>query len=432
MDAASAERESGETDTESDIAAESDAQASPLPPFISKLSELVNDPSTQSLVRWSEEHHGNAFVVWDPVEFSATVLPKHFKHSNFCSFVRQLNIYGFHKIESDKGGFAFRHEFFRKDAPQLLKKIVRRRAPQPGRNGSCAAGAPTRRETALLAAAALSEHAATHPVQMMPPPPPPPPAQPAAPAALLAPHAHAELQGTKREQHLARVAAPVQAASPRQAHSPVQFPVSPSVSAPSAAALSSPRHSPPQPQPHVQPRSPQQHQQQQQHHSPQQQQQFTESMDAARMCKLVLAELTRLREMNAQTNATVAQLRDSLAQASAKEEELERRVSRMAEAMQAARGVGSGVGGVVLVPQSPEASQGYAQPAPVHVQPDVFFQPHAYGAFTQTQMMPPLARLYPLIGEQQASAASATAATVLQRQVPPISSMGFPNPARLF
>ena len=41
--------------------------------------------------------------------------------------MRQLNFYGFHKVES-KAGYAFHHEFFRKNSPELLKRIQRKKS----------------------------------------------------------------------------------------------------------------------------------------------------------------------------------------------------------------------------------------------------------------------------------------------------------------
>lgn len=51
---------------------------------------------------WNDK--GTTFVVKDTNEFSRTILPKHFKHCNFASFVRQLNKYDFHKVRNGDDG----------------------------------------------------------------------------------------------------------------------------------------------------------------------------------------------------------------------------------------------------------------------------------------------------------------------------------------
>ncbi|KAF7120777.1 hypothetical protein RHSIM_Rhsim13G0177200 [Rhododendron simsii] len=65
-----------------------------------------SDGGGRRIVSWNDK--GTGFVVWSPAEFSELVLPKYFKHSNFSSFIRQLNTYFFKVHRMD--GYPFQHE----------------------------------------------------------------------------------------------------------------------------------------------------------------------------------------------------------------------------------------------------------------------------------------------------------------------------------
>ena len=93
-----------------------------VPGFLVKLKEMVNE---SLFIEWNPE--GTSFVVQDQDKFSRLVLPKYFKHSNFTSFIRQLNMYGFHKLPNKLGKSEFCNEFFQRDKPELMDQVVRRR-----------------------------------------------------------------------------------------------------------------------------------------------------------------------------------------------------------------------------------------------------------------------------------------------------------------
>ncbi|UKZ56316.1 hypothetical protein TrVGV298_010151 [Trichoderma virens] len=74
---------------------EAQAKRKQIPPFVQKLSSFLEERKNEDLIRWSEK--GDSFIVLDEDEFAKTLIPELFKHNNYASFVRQLNMYGFHK-----------------------------------------------------------------------------------------------------------------------------------------------------------------------------------------------------------------------------------------------------------------------------------------------------------------------------------------------
>lgn len=104
-----------------------------IPPFVKKLSNFLNQEDRTNLIRWSED--GKSFVVLDEDEFARTMIPELFKHNNYASFVRQLNMYGFHKAVDIKDGSlqqselarsnkkppsTYKHPWFQRNRPDLL------------------------------------------------------------------------------------------------------------------------------------------------------------------------------------------------------------------------------------------------------------------------------------------------------------------------
>lgn len=96
--------------------------------FVRKLYTILEKNAYPDIVRWTE--NGDTFVVLDTGKFTEDILPNHFNHSNFASFVRQLNKYDFHKIKKKvtdvERSWEFKHPSFRRHFDEGLDNIKRK------------------------------------------------------------------------------------------------------------------------------------------------------------------------------------------------------------------------------------------------------------------------------------------------------------------
>ncbi|XP_033331458.2 uncharacterized protein LOC117223334 isoform X3 [Megalopta genalis] len=113
-----------------------------VPAFLAKLWKLVEDPETDDLICWSP--NGRSFFIRNQAQFARELLPHYYKHNNMASFVRQLNMYGFHKkvsvelggLKCDRDEMEFAHQFFCKGHPYLVEHIKRKIASSKGQDPS--------------------------------------------------------------------------------------------------------------------------------------------------------------------------------------------------------------------------------------------------------------------------------------------------------
>ncbi|XP_066963984.1 heat shock factor protein 2 isoform X2 [Macrobrachium rosenbergii] len=122
-----------------------------VPAFLTKLWRLVDDRQTNDLICWTE--NGRSFIIQNQARFARELLPQYYKHNNMASFVRQLNMYGFHKVASaDSGGLRvekdemeFAHPAFQQGREDLIENIRRKQQRRLASDGMDLSQIPTSR-----------------------------------------------------------------------------------------------------------------------------------------------------------------------------------------------------------------------------------------------------------------------------------------------
>ena len=93
------------------------------------LFELLSRNHYPAAMSFSQR--GDSVIIHSFKEMESTVLPEVFGHSNYSSFVRQMNVYGFHK---SRGGSSveFVHPYFKRGRGDLVMFVQRQKRSCPG------------------------------------------------------------------------------------------------------------------------------------------------------------------------------------------------------------------------------------------------------------------------------------------------------------
>jgi hypothetical protein len=84
--------------------------------------EVLSRKEYADIIAWTPS--GKAFNVINPKEFTAGILPSHFKSAKYSSFTRKLHRWGFIRHYRGEEAGAFHHKYFQKDRLELVEKMT--------------------------------------------------------------------------------------------------------------------------------------------------------------------------------------------------------------------------------------------------------------------------------------------------------------------
>ena len=93
------------------------------PNFPVKLHTILSRPEFSDMICWMP--HGRSWRVLRPKAFEERVIPLYFRHSQYSSFARQVNGWGFHRITQGPDYNSYYHELFLRGRVYLCKRMRR-------------------------------------------------------------------------------------------------------------------------------------------------------------------------------------------------------------------------------------------------------------------------------------------------------------------
>lgn len=116
----------GDIDDSSNKTLLSEVTSSGIPAFPWRLHDLLDDAEAndyEHIVSW--QNGGQGFKVHDPKVFAQSIMPKYFNQTQYKSFQRQLNIYGFQRMLHGGNKGAYTHDLFVRGNADLCRFMVR-------------------------------------------------------------------------------------------------------------------------------------------------------------------------------------------------------------------------------------------------------------------------------------------------------------------
>ena len=86
--------------------------------FLLQLYSILEEDKYKDIIHWGD--NGKYFVIENAHDFAEKILPNYYNHNNYSSFVRQLNMYDFHKKKADSDAHIFQHNKFLKGKKELI------------------------------------------------------------------------------------------------------------------------------------------------------------------------------------------------------------------------------------------------------------------------------------------------------------------------
>ena len=93
--------------------------------FLMQLYQILEDKNNEKIIHWGND--GKYFIIENLYDFTEKILPKYYNHSNYASFVRQLNKYNFHKLKITPNENAFQNSLFIKGQKNIISNILKKK-----------------------------------------------------------------------------------------------------------------------------------------------------------------------------------------------------------------------------------------------------------------------------------------------------------------